>query len=629
VAKSNKSTVRQVLSVVFPAIALAAILGSGVILKTQYFFTKAASTCGYINAQLSTDGKNPALSVDLPSGRPTKYYLHVTTGTPPIGCETAFDVSYQSCNNGVCGNWSNPSAWGTYRSDTNGVTRLDLDGPWPEKRTMNMKFRPRGSTLALSNQVSVNFIKKPDPTVLSMSDYYIFKPGYLWEYQSSNLKNGIITGTTRLQIENETTFCGIRFYPWRFTKDNLSIYWNPGRGRNLRWFIVNPAYTFTEIPGYNNYIWGFGDLDYTGLTLNNQTGTFDSVNGLRDINLSKLENLYMYKNFNATNPGLPSYNLTPKTVPANETYISRQTESVYARAWPYSIPPLSLPTTTCKLKADLSEIPGGSYLKSSWKLRVEKDYLPPWGEVVRTDQYEGGANLETDGLLRESWYFAKGVGLVKIATKTFNNYAGDSKSLACKDDSDCWSDTISHPFTEMTLKNYYQNPTLSVSVSTDGVNYSPTITTTVDKGYYLKVNPAYTGYLENYPNIKWLWVQDGIVKVPNGYGAGKYTPKFRIWVPNEVITGETRINPVSIPWSNQVEINVTASPNCTNSTWYTAPNFKGLNWCYGDGNMCSSDWVTGPKITVDCGSNRLQNVGSYCSRPDGTKSFVGKTNCVP
>lgn len=539
--------------ITLPLLAFGLVAGLILIQKEQLFKKKAAGACGPILASVSTDGKMPKTSIELPAGKPTKYYIHVSSAGQP--CQSSFDINFQICDKGVCGNWSVRSPWGPYKSNSQGVARLDLDGPWPENRIVNFKLRPASSSLAWSNQLKISFVRTgPAPPETSIQDYLIFKPGYAWIYTTKNNTSGV-QAKTRLQIEEITELgdCKIKVRPWRFTKEKEAAYWNPEikgagfRNRNfdLRWMVVDQNYDFKEFPDFNNYIWAWGHKRYQR----------SDTNPIRDVKLGSPVDAAKY----GTKEGrVPGYNLSLKALPANLEYLNHaKGESAGKRRSELGLP------GDCSIKETAGPF-------SSWKIRTAKDTVsidnPNFkysGDALRIDYYEGLTPLETEYLLRESWYFVKNIGLVKILVKHFNRYGGWEGAKNCIDDSDCWADTIESPHVEVTLDEYFQNPTLEIAVSKDGSNYSENITTTKDVGYYLKINNVnYTGYLEakleGGKAAKWLWVEKGLVKVGLNElaraGAGEYKARFRIWVPNEPFPNETRAGNANIPWSNLITV---------------------------------------------------------------------------
>jgi hypothetical protein len=292
---------------------------------------------------------------------------------------------------------------------------------------------------------------------------------------------------------------------------------------------------------FNNYIWALRDFRYERNT----------INPIRDINAANFIGGYFYL---TTTGRVPAYNLAPKT--ARIPYVDYATGETYYQVYGVDQFPPNL-----KISARL----GGS-----WKIRIERDVAATgyasFSDVIRIDYFEGTTSLEAGPLLRESSYYARGIGLVKIEDKTFNNYAGNG-SANCADDIDYLNDKMVHPFNTITLDQYFNNPRLSVQVSANGNTFASNISTTRSQGYVLKVQPNYTGYLEArlYNNTthvpsapgKWLWAENGIVKanIPT-LPVGTYTADFRIWAPNERFPNESNIRDVSIAWSNPITVRV-------------------------------------------------------------------------
>jgi hypothetical protein len=595
--------------------------------------SQAAITAPACNSILtisaSPDGSVFSSNIALPAGTPTKYY--VKTYANSRACSSNFDVYYRKCDGAGrnCQSWQTVRNWGTYKPNIYGIFRADLDDPWPDNLMMQMKLRPAGKTnIPWSNQVNISFSgqtpgESVPPDMQNMRDFIKMVPGWTYIFNSKNNLTGGQTGTTRLQIEQPVSICGINMYPWRFTKDSSYTYWHPvipnsqfdGR-QDLRWFIVDPAFNYTPIPALNNYIWGFNYIFY-----NRWPDNLGVVAPIQDIQFGGLIKSGL---FQVTSNQAPHYNLSLKEI----------------KQYPY------IKKVQTALKQSGDPLPGCSLFNpdatGTWKVRVEAENISIsnnepdsynyTGPAVRVDYYEGQTDLENKDLIRESYYYVKNVGVVKIIGKVFNDYGG-SGVRNCKDDSDCWDDTIRNPDFTSTLRQIYQNPALSVQVSTDGVHYSNSITTTQANGYWLKVSPAYTGYLEAYgnPAFRWLWAENGVVRVPNPYAPGTYNSKFRVWIPNELGPGETAgSGQVSLPWSNtiRVAVNASADATCTTSTWYTGYNYSGNNWCPANNQFCATDWIASPRVPVNCGSQRLQNIGTYCTKPDDTKSFTGRSSCV-
>lgn len=517
----------------------------------------AAGACtGTLTASVSYDKITYGSTATVPANQPTRYYVKVLQND--TGCSTNFDVYWRVCDAGNvnCGAYMT-GAWGVLHSDDAGITRADVYAPLVPNKVFQMQLRPAGRTdIPWSNQVEIRVSGTADPVNVDTSPYLVYEPGFSWIYDSRNFETGE-AGTTRIQIEEETNICSIVVRPWRFTKNIQGVYWNVNLARDLRWMIVKPSFTYTEIPVFNNFFWGLGDKNYTRT---------QSATALRDIFPSALSHAHIYRSKTGR---VPAYNLLKKMIQQNYAYIDRASgESYY--------PPVTdIGAGGCSLLA-----PAGAGITGSWLIRTE--HLPAlavngrsYNDVLRVDYYEGGTPLETArNLLRESWYFARNIGLVQIKEKLFNDYGGPEYP-DCATDPDCLNDEMQHPRNEVLITKYFQNPTLQVLVSRDNITYGSTATTTTAIGYYLKINNTpYTGYLEalapGRSASKWLWAEDGLAFVPpsllTGFPPGDYLAQFRIWVPNEVFPNETRVGDTAIPWSNSVTVSiVTALPTSTPS----------------------------------------------------------------
>lgn len=557
-----------------PFLVLALAVGLTLVQRNQAVKkAAAANTCsGKLEIQVSADKTNPSSSVIIPGGIPTKYYVHVTSnGTP---CSTNFSVYH--CNEPVgqtnCKNqaaWGKAVQWGTYRSNDQGIARIDWDAGFlsNKNRVFHMKLRPAnlvdpGDTL-WSNEVTQITTGTPLANTVDTSAYWVSTPGYVWEYVNTNNLDGSTGTKTRIQIEEPTNVCPngktpLISTPWRITKNSNSAYWDfsPiwGGGVNERWIMASPNFT-SNIANFNKYNYMIGDKRYKTFT---NTATYKDY---QDLNLANPNFGYFFSTKSLHNPVVPGYNYVPKMLPVNFSYLDTfEGESAYMGV---DKPNIDYAAAGCNMINTTSS----NY--SSWKTRIEKDYVTInnehfkySGEALRMDNYEGGVPLAiSKNLLRESWYFVKNIGLVKIVAKHFNDY--NSKTFAyCKDNSDCWDDTIrdENASLVMTLDRYYQNPTLKIELSPDGTNWAANITTTKTNGYYLRTTPAFTGYLEakNFQGAvhKWLWVENGLVKDQSNLSSfplnRPFKANFRVWVPNENITAETRVGDTAIPWSNDV-----------------------------------------------------------------------------
>ncbi|MEM7537504.1 MAG: hypothetical protein AAF639_35365 [Chloroflexota bacterium] len=413
-----------------------------------------------------------------------------------------------------------------------------------------------------------------------LEDYVEQEPGYIFIYKTvNNYGMGYPwytpqEATTRLQIEEDREWCGHLVRPWRFTKDHINGYWtpftwshswagNPNLDLNLRWMLASPNYNQNVIPNFNNYLWGVGDKRY-----NRQNA--------EDIGIPRSVTSYGIAGGN-----IPAYNLGPKASITN-AYNAQGSNSFYQSYGPSACPNPWVNQGT------------GVSPNNQWVLRIRHMGAvtvdsTTYSDVIRLDFYEGnitgslgGSN---PGFLRESWYYAKGVGLVQILIKHFNNYGGMQSIVApsCNISNlsdiyqeaptgDCLSATIQSPAQKITLQEYYHNPRFHVtlngnSLSSTCVGTHGSVEYTIREGLappFVEA-PRFTGYLEVQSGgaiAKWRWVEDGKVTVDlNGsLPAGTYTARFRVWVPNELDSNETNLQDANPPWSNWVTVQV--SSNC-------------------------------------------------------------------
>lgn len=536
---------------------------------------------GDSGVKVSADGKIFSLKVTVPSGY-GKYYLK--TPWPNKNLE-AIGSACDTKNNCVRDVHHRP--WFSYRTNSEGIARIDYK---LAAGTYTSRFRPYNSNEKWSDTVEVVVSSQAKPSsssVTSIADYLIYESGYTWMYISKNhrVKDGkeftTVTGNTRIQIEQETEICGVRVRPWRFTKDKPEAYWNPlmfsfadyWGNRNLRWFVVSPDFNYTANAKYNNHFWVFGDKTYQN------PGDPEFFRTSRNLTSDPLGRYLLFLSKGDT----PAYNLAPKTITGNQYMHVAEKQSYYMDALRSEF---SQYLTSNKCPTNGMKTPQALGSNSTWKVRIEKDRLkidnPNFkydGEALRLDHFEGSGTLEKEQLLRETWYFIKGIGLAKIVGVHFNNY-NHSGAPACKDNSDCFNDHIENPDFEVTLDRYFQNPTLIVSAAKEGSSsFRTTVSTDPGKGYVLKATYRqgnktlpYTGYLEasgrfpNHGNVssvnKWYWADEkGEVIVPyrdiaSLAGGVEVISKFRVWIPNENIEWEKRVGTNNLPWSNEIHFKV-------------------------------------------------------------------------
>jgi hypothetical protein len=551
-----------------------------------------------LSAAVSNDGKSPSSSISVPRTSP-RYYVHATANG--AGCSTQFEINFSYCalNGTNCTAPSVISPFGPFRSNSQGIARFDLtpfkiggDGvnsPWSETTAADglykFQYRPyldgAANSIPWSNQISVSINNNVSnlgstPPDANMQEYIVYRPGDTFMYNSTNITSSE-TYISRLQLEQERKICGVTVTPWRFTKNNMKAYWEPYTSdgfRNLRWMITSPSFVAPgssqiAIPDiYNQFIWGLRDKIYNYKPVGAANiGATDNM-ALRDI-VPSTYNGGLY--YGSRSRRLPSYGLSQKTQRFPFVSLSIAESNYLWGDWSNPVSPGgSCPSNL--VNSDPNQTIGGS-----WMYRTERDSITTpagtFSDVARVDYYENTNRNSTNPFsddspfLRESWYFAKGVGLVGIKSKLFNgvmyNEYGVANNIAkCSKDSDCFNDTIEQPFVQVLLTKYTPASTqFNAQVARDSASFTTNITTTPSLGYYVKVTPAYTGYLEVLESnsiAKWVWAENGIAKIdlPASISRRNYTAQVRIWAPNETFDNEQLIGNYNAPWSNQFTVTV-------------------------------------------------------------------------
>lgn len=566
-----------------PLLAILAILAISAIIIAQTITSRnldirsdaeKLTLCkGKLNVSISNDGKN--FSTKIVQKNAMRYFVKILDASTGKTCETRTDVNVKFCalNDTKCDTaWNTVSPWGKYYiSDPNtGIMRIDYLNNYIGDGKYFMRLRPYGQNVDWSDQtlevivdkkiggaggsLSPDSLSAGDSKAIDFTEYFPSTPGYTYYYKTYNFvdtnSDGTPkTGNTMLQIESPVKVCGINIIPWRFQKDSIPAYWGVGTNKNLRWLIVDPQ----KPSEFNDYIWAIGDRRYSRDTFSDKSNLID---------LGEYIGGYTYQSVSGK---LPAYNLGLKkmSIPYNNFNQNNTLYSLYDNRFLDECQNLMKGTAPSQSKSN-----GG------WAIRAEFDTLnePGFkynGEVLRIDLYEGN-NFD----LRETSYYKKGIGVVKIVDTTFNGYAGTPLSVSrpCEETSDCLGEKVNNPHTVTLLQDYYLNQQLNIKLSGDGKEYTdnlilyktPSKNNDGKLDYYLKVtNFPYTGYLEVKVGDKiqkWLAVKNGEVYIPSdvlqGFQPGLVIPmQFRPWIPNEQFSNETRIQwNNQTPWSNQVVV---------------------------------------------------------------------------
>jgi hypothetical protein len=224
-----------------------------------------------------------------------------------------------------------------------------------------------------------------------------------------------------------------------FIKSDPKAYWNP----QTPWFDYlrreyDPQHNYAKenllwplnywrqpSSWYDNFITATGDVKY---------------NLQPDRPLTKENNFKTKRTqhrYGSSHPALPHYFLTAKYVGNGWGLGNPNTYLVGAGNTP----------EFCKLSLS------GTGNKA-WTVHADKASISGYSDVLRLKYYEADSGFIKDRsryALREDWYWAKGVGLVKIEVKNFcpNDYSKwggpYSNCIPCFDDPDCLNDKMSNP----------------------------------------------------------------------------------------------------------------------------------------------------------------------------------------
>jgi hypothetical protein len=219
-------------------------------------------------------------------------------------------------------------------------------------------------------------------------------------------------------------WCDTRVLPWIFTKVTINAYWGPGAAYDLIWMITyGPS-------AYDGYYWSPGGWVFT---LGDQytPGT-------------TLLSSYLYR---TNNPAYPPYLLAPKQVRLPYQYDGDSGQNyvlLTQRGCPDPQGQQALP-------------PVGTY---DWRVHMaySANIAPQWLqggklEAIRVDYWEntGGGTPMAPWGLRESWYFVKNIGVVRILAKEFG------AANLCAHDRDCFAADIQSPHVQVELQSYRTN----------------------------------------------------------------------------------------------------------------------------------------------------------------------------
>lgn len=530
-----------------------------------------ASPCGVLSVKAGTSRVAFSSELELASNY-ERFYLQFTDNADPnlLCSEMPLALMLGKCQDEEC-TYSVPiEAWEPFMSDLKGLARIDSALFPLGKGQYALKFKEANSLYAWSSPVFINI--EAENTIknvaVNLSDYLTYEQGDVFVYDSkSYLSKGErlgspVVGTTRIEIEHDTAWGDYVIRPWRILKDNAALYWHPiplgqeysGKDitddENMRLMMIAPQNQVKDkrLVSINEYIYAVGHKAYHR----------SSLDGDKQINSNDLNRVYTYTTKDNNYPALffgKKNEILPTSYLQNNTV--RNLSSLDSNTLPV-------------LLADQDT-------NRSWYLRIEKQAWPviigdkSYDDVVRLDMYEGpGDFLSGQMPVRESWYLAKGVGLIKVAVKYFSADAFGSLSShypyikTCSSDPDCLSEDILAPHLILELKSKTKAEPLNFTITSSS---SPVCSlqgsclsifdVNTDNGVYLNLSDTnYTGYMESKDDkgnvAKIFWFEEGRSFIPASYLNTLDTSliyySLRKYIPSEEFPGETRyIKPLA--WS--------------------------------------------------------------------------------
>ena len=534
-----------------------------------------ASKCAVAAVAVSSDGINYTDELSLGSNFERFYLRFTDNANPAIPCaEMELALMAGSCSLEKC-NYAEPiNNWSIFSTDINGISRIDSTFYPLSKGDYSLKFKQADSLYAWSSPITIHVDAALElkQEVIDLSEYIVYEPGDLFFYNSkSYLQKGSRlaipqSGTTIIEIESDTYWGDYLIRPWRIMKDNSALYWHPiplaqeYTGANntddeqLRMMMISPLNVMKDkrISTFSEYIWAVGHKAYhrTNAVFSDREIDFNNLNNVTVYTAPKLQTPGVF--FGKQQQPVPAIYFEPQAM-HNDVSLDENTKPV---------------------------LTGTHVLDRSWLLRVEKQRLPItvdnviYDNVIRLDIFEGPGDF-TKGEMpaRESWYFAKDIGLVKLSMKFFSVSAfGGIKANyqyidVCDKDPDCLSEEIMNPDIIMQLRKkqsaqqlQFEMVTPSSEICSETAGCISVLNTATDNGVYLKsVNESYTGFLETQDDRgliqKTFWMDEGQSFIPityfHGLEATSLYYRIRPYIAAESVAGEARVVK-SLEWSKPV-----------------------------------------------------------------------------
>jgi hypothetical protein len=361
-----------------------------------------------------------------------------------------YNPSTRTCN-------SAPTPWRDFSGNlvnvTGGKAVINIPQTATTPFTARVRFRPLGSNWGWSNEIvmAVNTTNG----LLDVSTYFIMNR-YPIEFNGENRaftdQNGNTIRTpfkTVIGFMNPSLACdGTARNVMYFIKDKTKGYWDP----ETPWFndlfrISKPDYARYNLLWYVKSFQKLSGWQDEFLTAEGHRTYYTEEGPLTyDNNFKRFSRQYRYT---SANPAIPAYFLSARYV-GNGWGLSNNK----ARFVVTTDPNTSLCTMT--------NFGGDGF----WAVHADKTSLSGYPDVLRLKYYEGDNGFATDStkyVLREDWYFAKNVGLVKIDVKNFcpTTWGTYARCKPCRLDpsGDCFAEYISDPTVTLSRVGPYYTPT--------------------------------------------------------------------------------------------------------------------------------------------------------------------------
>ncbi|MBN2005703.1 MAG: hypothetical protein JXA21_20265 [Anaerolineae bacterium] len=418
-------------------------------------------------------------------------------------------------------------------------------------------------------------------------NYWKLDPGNNWTYTGLNTTynvNGAYQSfTSRIEIENSVTMCGRSATPMRFTKSNMYGYW----GARYSWHAANDPWTgdysrrFFATGFLSDSYWNgtefMGSLGGKSYTLPGGQNNFMTLGSFYPYNQvyfpSSQQNFYF-----------PSYFLSPRLVNPSAVYQFERNDRIFR--------PYRSGITTDNYCGSVpsgwdTKYPSSGYEKDhGWHLDIKPTTISVFGQSVQALRYrwiEYQVPMGSGFILREDWYVAKNIGLVKLDGKDISHYLPNLTWAQCQSEPMClgkdFLDTPTRPSSDagkvlpdvtMSVSNAYLGGTLTANNSLNGVNWGSSITLQygVNQTWYLRLSGNYTGWVDVYSSYnggawtiteKWGWANNGVIvrtkaaSVARGTYLARYRPHTLELSDISPLPGnESQLSIVEKPWSNQI-----------------------------------------------------------------------------